>query len=104
MIRRGTAAATRRSTIPGRAARSTPTRAPATKSSTTEPDSEAMTGTNSAGRQEPEYHQHNTPTSGGTVYSYQGSGSQVVHNTYSDQMVRRRRQTTTRLLVGALLA
>jgi hypothetical protein len=63
-----------------------------------------MNGTNSAGRQEPEYHQHNAPTSGGTVYSYQGTGSQVVQNTYGDQAAQRRRQTTTRLLIGALLA
>jgi hypothetical protein len=63
-----------------------------------------MSGTNPAGRQGPEYHQHNAPTSGGTVYSHQGSGSQVVHNTYTDQAAQRRRQTTTRLLIGALLA
>jgi hypothetical protein len=63
-----------------------------------------MRGNNSTGRQEPEYHQHNAPTSGGTVYSYQGTGSQVVHNTYGDQAAQRRRQTTTRLLIGVLLA
>jgi hypothetical protein len=56
------------------------------------------------GCREPEYHQHNAPTSGGTVYSYQGTGSQVVHNTYSDQAAQRRRKFTSRLLIGALVA
>jgi hypothetical protein len=63
-----------------------------------------MSGTSSAGSQGPGYHQHNAPTSGGTVYSYQGSGSQVVHNTYSNPAAQQRRRTATRLLIGALVA
>jgi hypothetical protein len=50
------------------------------------------------------YQQYNTPTAGGTVYSHQGTGNQVVYNAYTDPAAERRRRLTTRLLIGAIVA
>jgi hypothetical protein len=53
---------------------------------------------------QPNYRQYNAPSSGGTVYSNQGTGNQVINQQYVDPAADRRHRSTTRVLVGFLLA
>jgi hypothetical protein len=59
---------------------------------------------NPHGGPQPNYHQHNAPAAGGTVYSNQGSGNQVVYNAYLDPAAQRRRRLRVKVLLGFFVA